>query len=452
MTASSQARERDHFTTPVGFILACIGSAVGMGNIWLFPYRTAEFGGAAFLIAYIICVVLIGFSGVIEEITLGRTTQHGPIGAFRGACERRGLTPRIGELIGLIPAVASLLVAIGYSVVVGWILCYFVGSFTGAAFPAGLSGEAAVAQAGGYFGALASQFGAVPWHIAAFVLIGAILAAGIAQGIERVNKILMVAFFVLFVALAIYVATLPGAAQGYAFLTQPVWADLLNSKTWIYALGQAFFSLSLAGSGTVVYGSYLKGDEDIIACARNICIFDTIASMIAVMLIVPAVFVFGAELSAGPGLMFVTMPQVFASLPLGQIVMGIFFIAVLFAGITSLINLFESPIEALQDKFGLSRLPAVLIIMVIGAIVGVCIEGIVGEWMDFVSIFMIPVGALCAAVMFFWVLPHDEALKNLKQGSTSAFAFEAFMVYGKYVVCGVIVLICVLGIVFGGIG
>lgn len=445
--AATATKSRDYFTTPVGFILASIGSAVGMANIWLFPYRTAQFGGAAFLVAYVICILLVGLSGVVEEITLGRTTQRGPIGAFRRAFDERGFNPKIGEAIGLIPALATLLVAIGYSVVMAWIIRYLVGSVTGSALPA--SADAA----GGYFGAIASAYSAIPWHIAIFIILGIITVLGIAKGIEKVNKVLIIAFFFLFLGLAVYVSTLPNAGKGYEFLFNPVWSDLLNPMTWVYALGQSFFSLSLAGSGTVVYGSYLKGDEDVVKCAGNIAIFDTLASLLAVLVIMPAVFSFGAELTAGPGLMFIAMPQVFESMPFGQLIMLIFFVAVFFAGLTSLLNLFEAPIEALQDKFNFSRKAAVITVLGVGLLVGLNIQGIVGEWMDFVSIYMIPLGALCAAIIFFYIFPDDKALAGLNSGREGkAPITKTFMRYGRFVVVPAIVLIAVLNLVFQGIG
>ena len=188
-------------------------------------------------------------------------------------------------------------------------------------------------------------------------------------------------------------------------MLKPKWSELGNVKTWVYALGQAFFSLSLAGSGTIVYGSYLKKDEDVIACARNVAIFDTLAALLSAFVILPAVFAFQLDPNAGPALMFITMPKVFQQMPAGTFFCILFFVAVLFAAVTSLINLFETPVEAIQERFGVSRKIAVAIVAVVAVAVGVVIESgdVVSTWMDVVSIYIIPLGALLAAIMFFWV-------------------------------------------------
>lgn len=437
-----EKQKRETFQSGFGFILACVGSAVGMGNIWMFPYRVAQYGGAAFLIPYFIFVFLLGIAGVAGEMAFGRAMKSGPLGAFKKATELRG--SKIGEWIGLIPTLGSLALAIGYSVVVGWIIRYLVSSVTGNIL------EVDTAE---YFGAICGDFGSLPWHLIGLLLTFLLMVLGVAKGIEKINKIMMPLFFLLFLLLAVRVAFLDGAAEGYAYLFKPVWPQLLNVQTWVYALGQAFFSLSLAGSGTLVYGSYLKNTEDVTACAQNVALFDTIAALLAALVIIPSVFVFGLDLSAGPGLMFITMPKVFQLLPFGHIFGVVFFIAVLFAGVTSLINLFESPIEALQTKFGLSRKWSVAIIAVIGTGIGVLIENgdLVSNWMDVVSIYIIPLGALLAAIMFFWVCPKGFAREQVQLGREKKIA-DRFEFLTKYVFVGLTVIVYILGILYGGIG
>ena len=434
--------QRDNFQNRFGFILACIGSAVGMGNIWMFPYRVGECGGAAFLIPYFLFVFVLGFAGVAGEMAFGRAMGAGSIGAFGKATEMRG--KKWGGYVGIIPTVASLGIAIGYSVVVGWILRFLAGSFTG---------ELMTVQSEEFFGELASNFGSIPWHMLALFATFVIMIFGISKGIEKLNKFLMPLFFVLFLILAVRVFFLEGASVGYDFLLQPDWSMLLEPKTWIYALGQAFFSLSLAGCGTIVYGSYLKKDEDIIACARNVAIFDTIAAMLAAFVILPAVFAFGMDPSAGPPLMFITMPKVFQQMPAGSLFCILFFVAVLFAAITSLVNLFETPVEAIQTKFGLSRKVAVVIVACVAAPIGILIEAgdTVSNWMDLFSIYLTPVGALLAAVMFFWVCPKGFAREQVQMGREKKLGawFEPMT---KYVFVGLTIAVCVLGILFGGIG
>ena len=439
--------ERDSFKSRTGFIIACIGSAVGMGNIWLFPARVSALGGAAFLIPYFICVIVIGFTGVVGEMAFGRAMGAGPMGAFGSAAERAGKGRKAGEILSLVPVLGSLALAIGYSVVVGWILKYLVGSVTGSVFKA--------EDIDGYieaFNTTAGSFGNVGWHILALAVTFIIMIYGIASGIERANKIMMPLFFVMFVGMAIYIATLPGAADGYRYLIHPDWSLLAKGKTWIYALGQAFFSLSLAGSGTLVYGSYLKKNMDIPYSARNVALWDTAAALVAALTIIPAMATAGQELtSGGPGLMFIFLPNVFAQMPGGRIVIIIFFLAVGFAGLTSLVNLFETPVEALQTKFGLSRKKSVGIIAVIGTVVALCIEGIVSGWMDICSIYICPIGALLAGIMFFWICGKDFVREQIDMGAKRPLG-RWYEPASKYVFCGLTILVLVLGSVMGGIG
>ncbi len=442
MKTNQQKSERDSFNSRIGFVLACIGSAIGMGNIWLFPYRVGQYGGAAFLIPYFIFIAVIGFTGVIGEMSFGRAMGTGPLGAFRKASQMRG--GNWGEWIGMIPVVGSLGIAIGYSVVVGWILRFFAGSVTGSA----LSGEAE-----SYFGALASNFGSVPWHIIGLAIVFICMAYGISTGIEKLNKIMIPAFFLLFIIMAVRIFMLENAKDGIIYMLKPNWDILAQPQTWVYALGQAFFSLSLAGSGTIVYGSYLKKTEDVVKSAKNVALFDTLASLLAVFVIIPAVFAFGLNPASGPPLMFITMPKVFQMMPMGRIFAIIFFLAVFCAAVTSLVNLFETPVEALQEKFGLSRKKAVAVIAVIAAVVGVCIESgdSVSVWMDIVSIYIIPLGALLAAIMLFWVCGSKFAREQAQMGRQKVIG-KWFEPMTKYVFVGLTLFVYIMGIFYNGIG
>lgn len=438
---------RDQFRSRLGFIIACIGSAVGMGNIWMFPYRTGTFGGAAFLIPYFIFVVLLGFSGVIGEMAFGRGMKTGPMGAFTQAMELRfGKKGRVpGKVIGAVPVIGSLGIAIGYSVVVGWFLKYLFAAVTGTLTK--------VEDVGAYFGELAVDFGSVGWQLLGLGLTFIIMILGVTRGIEKMNKIMMPVFFLFFVILLVRVVTLPGATEGFRYMFVPQWEQLGNVKTWVYALGQAFFSLSLAGSGTIVYGSYLKKDTDVVSCAKNVAFFDTCAALLAGMVVIPAVFAFGLDVSSGPPLMFITLPAVFQQMPFGGVFAVIFFVAVLFAAITSLMNLFETPIEALENQLKISRGAAVAVIALISAAVGIFIESgdSVGAWMDAVSIYIIPLGALLAAIMFFWVCPKGYAREQVEVGREKPLG-RWFEPVTKYIFVGITLLVYVLGIFFGGIG
>ncbi|MEE0199683.1 MAG: sodium-dependent transporter [Muricomes sp.] len=433
----------DKFKNKWGFIIACIGSSVGMANIWLFPYRIGEFGGFAFLIPYILFVVLIGLTGVIGEMAFGRAMQSGPLGAFKKGFAQRN-APGLGSLVGLIPVIGSLGIAIGYSVVIGWILRFLFSSITGNILGSREPGEV--------FGALAQDFGSIPWHFLGLLIVLVCMSFGISHGIEKINKVMMPAFFILFIFLAVRVAMLPGSFSGYAYLFKPDWGAMSNPKTWVFAMGQAFFSLSLAGSGTVVYGSYLKKDVDIISCAKNVAVFDTLAALLAGIVIIPAVFAYGMSPDSGPGLLFVTIPAVIRNLPFGRLFAVVFFFAVLCAGVTSLMNLLESPVEALQSRFGFSRVKSIAIIGVITLGIGIFVEGdLLSIWMDTISIYVIPLGALLAGITMFWVCRRGFALESVQTGRKKRVG-KWFEPMTRYVFCGVAVLVYILGIFYGGIG
>lgn len=446
-----KAEKRDLFRSRFGFVIACIGSAVGMGNIWLFPRRVAAYG-APFLAAYLICVVVIGLSGVIGEMAFGRAMHAGPMGAFEGATERAGKGRLPGGIAAMLPVLASLAMAIGYSVVCGWILKYAFGVISGSVLA-----PDSIDEFWGCFGTMATGTNNIVFHLLALAITFGILVLGISKGVEIADKIFMPLFFLLFIIIAVYVSTLDGAAAGYVYMfTSSDWSMLASGEVWKYALGQAFFSLSLAGSGTLVYGSYLGEGENIPHSAMTVALFDTLAAFIAALAIIPAVYSAGidmpTEVTSGPGLMFVYLPYIFKGMPLGRHVAVVFFIAVTFAGISSLINLFEAPIETLQTKFGFKRLPAVSVVMVFGSVVSILISDIVSDWMDVCSIYLCPIGALLAAVMFFWVCGKDFAVEEIAKGSSEKHGVLCAGL-GKYVFCGLSLLVLILGsITAGGIG
>ena len=438
---------RDSFRSRWGFKLACVGSAVGMGNIWLFPYRMSQYGGATFLIPYILFVVLIASTGVIGEMSFGRATRGGPIVAFGAAAEQKTGKRHWGEALGLLPVLGSLALAIGYTVVVGWLLKYTIGSFTGA-----VGAHQGVEALGGLFGETASSWGNTGWQMAALLITLAIMALGIATGIEKANKIMMPLFFLMFLGLAVYIATLPGAMDGYRYLFVLKPRELLNPLVWVYALGQAFFSLSIAGNGTLIYGSYLSKEEDVPSSARTVAFFDTCAALLAALVIIPAMATAGQQLGdKGPGLMFIFLPNLFQQMPGGEVIMAVFFVAALFAGFSSLVNLYEAPTATLQEMFHLSRSTAVFLIGAIGMVASLAIQGIVGGWMDICSIYACPLGALLAGIMFFWVYDEKSCLEQVNLARKQPLG-KWFYPTAKYGFCGVTVLVLVVGALLGGIG
>ena len=444
---NSTDTQRDSWKTNWGFILSCIGSAVGMGNIWMFPARVSKYGGGTFLLPYFLFVIMIGLSGVIGEMAFGRAARSGPIGAFGQAMASRGKGRRLGEAIGYIPVLGSLALAIGYSVIVGWILRYSAGSLTGTTLAPGDVDGFALA-----FSSMAGSFGNNFWQTVGLVITFIIMVLGISGGIEKINKIIMPLFFLLFLGLAVYMAFQPSAADGYRYIFRIDLKCLADPMTWVFALGQAFFSLSLAGNGTLIYGSYLDDREDVTNAAWKVALFDTLAALLAALVIIPAMATAGSGLDeGGPGLIFIYLPNLFKSMPGSRVLVIVFFTAVLFAGISSLINLFEAPIAALQQQFKLSRRTSVSVITAAALAIGLCIQGIVSGWMDFVSIYICPLGAGLAGIMFFWVFGSDYAKKEVEKGRLRPIGpWFSFMT--SYLFCGLTAAVFVLGIVFGGIG
>lgn len=434
---------RDLFSSKLGFILACIGSAVGMGNVWMFPYRVGQLGGGAFLLPYIIFVVVLGYTGLIGEFAFGRMTQTGPIGSFEYAMKSKG--KKGGTLLGIIPVIGAFGIATGYAVVVGWVIRFLFGTISGAMFSA--------PDSAAYFGEIAGAFGSTIWHLAAMIATTIILILGVSNGIEKVNKFMMPLFYILFIIVLFKVLSLENAMEGVKYLFTPKWEFLSQPKTWVYALGQSFFSLSLAGSGMVVYGSYLKKDVDIPNSAKNTAFFDTLAAMLAALVVIPAVFAFGLDPQSGPPLLFITLPAVFKEMAGGQLFAVLFFISLIFAAITSLMNLLEVPIEALQNRMNLKRNTAVIVVCAASFVIGLFLEdgNLLSAWMDCVSIYIMPVGALIASIMFFWVIGGKIAKEQAEIGASKPLG-AWFEPMAKYVFVILTIAVIIGGILYGGIG
>lgn len=428
-----------NFKSTVGFVLACVGSAVGMGNIWMFPYRLGQYGGAAFLIPYLIFIALFGLVGLSAEFALGRMAKTGTLGAYAYCWKNK-----FGKYIGWLPLLGSLGIAIGYSVILGWVFRSIQGVLTSKLLTNDIPA---------FFTNMTQSFSNVPCHFLVLFVTCLLLFTSATNAIEKVNKVLMPAFFILFIILAIRVSLFNGAIEGYKFLFVPKWEYLLNKETWIMAMGQAFFSLSITGSGMIVYGAYLKDDVDIPKASMQTAIFDTIAAMLAALAIMPAVFSFGIDPVSGPSLMFLTLPEVFKQMPLGNFFALFFFVSVAFAGITSLINMLEAVCESWQNRFHISRKKAVLLCGIITFIVSVCIENgdIVGKWMDVVTIYIIPFAALLGAITIYYVLGWNSLKQELDKGRKKPVG-PTFKFLGKYVYVFLAIIILILGILYNGIG
>ena len=400
------------FSTRWGFILSAVGSAVGMANVWGFPAKMGSNGGGAFLVAYLIFVALFSAVGLSAEYAIGRRSRTGTLGSYKNAWATRGeKMGKAGGLLGWLPLIGSMCIAIGYAVIVSYVLKAFWGSVTG---------ELMTVDTGAWFeGFSGSDYSVVPFHI--IIVVGTLLTLLLgAKSIEKSNKIMMPVFFIIFVLLALRVAFLPGAAEGYKFMFTPRWEELKDPMVWIWAMGQAFFSLSVTGSGMIVYGAYLGDGEDVVHVAVRTAIFDTIAALVAALVIIPACFAYDLDVGAGPGLLFVTLPRILQDIPFGRVFAVILYIAMIFAGVSSLQNMFEAVGESLQHKFPkLSRKAVLVILCVVCLGFGINMEPIAkwGPWMDIVSIYIIPIGATLGALSWFWIMKKNDIMDEINKGT-----------------------------------
>lgn len=425
-----------NFASRWGFILASVGSAVGMANVWGFPNKLGSNGGGAFLLIYLMFVVIFSYVGLPAEFAMGRRAATGTLGAYENAWATRGKTAgKVGGLLAWLPLAGSLCIALGYAVIVTYILKALVDSLVGTLMSA---------DAGAWFGAFSSTpYGVIPYHV--IVVVGTLLTLYLgARSIEKTNKIMMPLFFIIFLILAVRVAMLPDVSEGYRFMFTPRWEALKDPMIWIWAMGQAFFSLSVTGSGMIVYGAYLSKEEDVVGVAQHTALFDTIAAVVAALVIIPACFSYGLDVGAGPSLLFVTLPTILQDIPLGRLFAIILYVAMIFAGVSSLQNMFEAVAESLLHKFPkLSRKAVLVLLGVICLGCGIGMETISkwGPWMDLVSIYIIPIGATLGAVSWFYVMKKDELLSAINIGADRERGAVWYAV-GRYVYVPLAVILC----------
>ena len=363
MSNNQSTVKTDGFKSQWGFIMAAVGSCVGMANVWRFPMLVSKYGGLTFLIPYFIFAAIICQSGMMEEFSLGRWAKSGPSGAFGKAMEDGGKPKSIGEWLGAVPIVGAFCLATGYAVIMGWVFYYTKMALTGELTAMGQD----MNIIGGTFGAVAPEASSLGeaiqmtfstggannmWIIVGVIVSLLVMVMGVAGGIEKSCKIMIPALYVLFVILAVVMVFIPGTEAGYKYIFTLNPAGLLNPEVWVYAFGQCFFSLSVAGSGSVVYGSYLGSDVKIRQSAIICAIMDTSAALLAMFVMIPAMASAGADLgSGGPGLMFIYVLPVFNGMGgIARLIVIFFYVAILFAGVSSVINLLEVPINFLQDQ------------------------------------------------------------------------------------------------------
>ena len=344
--------KRSSFTGKIGFVLAAAGSAVGLGNIWRFPYLAAKYGGGIFLLVYLILALTFGFALMCAEIAIGRKTGLSAVGAFEKLNKKF-------SFIGVLGSIVPMIILPYYSVIGGWVMKYF------AVF---VSGGAKASAVDGYFETfIAKPFEPVGWFLLFLGITALVVLLGVEKGIEKVSKIMMPVLVALTIFVAIYSLFMPGAMDGLIYYIKPDFSRF-SATTVLAAMGQLFYSMSLAMGIMITYGSYMKKDVNLESSVKQIELFDTGIAFLAGLMIIPAVFAFSggdeAALGKGPGLMFVTLPKVFDSMAGGTIVGALFFLLVLFAALTSSISLMETVVSIIQDKFGLSRNATCLVVFV----------------------------------------------------------------------------------------
>ena len=437
-------KKRTQFSSKIGFILAAAGSAVGLGNIWRFPYLAAEYGGGIFLFTYIILAITFGFCLTVTEIAIGRKTGTSFLNAYKKLDKRFAF-------IGIITLFIPILILPYYSVIGGWVV-HFASMF--------ISGQGMQTANPDYFAGFISQPGWPILFLAIFLGLTAIIVMlGVKRGIELTCKIFMPMLVLMTVGLAIYIMTLPGAMEGVKHYLIPNFSDF-SFETVLAALGQLFYSMSLAMGIMFTYGSYLNKKENLEASVRHIELFDTGIAFLSGLMILPAVFVFSGGdanvLNSGSSLLFITMPQVFMSMPFGQAVGAVFFILVFFAALTSAISFVETIVSVFQDQFGWKRIP-----ICIGTCFGAIVIGLAAAWgfgwwsgvtifgmniSDFLDFFtnsiLMPISALFTCIFLGFIVGTSVVADEVKLSSRFR-SEKMFIVITKWIapVCIVAILV-----------
>ena len=453
------------FSSRLGFVMAAAGSAVGLGNIWRFPYLVAKYGGGIFLLVYLVLAVTFGFALMTTEIAIGRKTGKSAILAYKAVNQKFSFLGYIASaavgaydklnkkfhFIGLLTCLVPIIIVPYYGVIGGWIVKYMTVYFTG---------QAHAAAADDYFSNFISGTAQPIVFLAIFLFCTALVVLiGVQKGVEKVSKILMPVLILLSLAMAIYALTLDGAMDGFIYYVKPNFSDF-SIKTVVAAMGQLFYSMSLAMGIMITYGSYMGKQDNLEQSVRHVEIFDTLVAFLSGLMIVPAVFAFSngdhAALKAGPGLMFITLPKLFDSLSGGAIFGAAFFLLVFFAALTSSISLMETIVSVLQDKLKWKRQTICLLVMGVALLMALPSTLGYGIWsevtifgyqiLDFFDFFsnnlLMPIVALLTAVLIGWVVKPKYVIEEVSLSGTFR-ARKLFCVMITYIVpvCMVIILL-----------
>ena len=446
--------ERSSFSGKLGYVLAVAGSAVGLGNIWRLPYLAAKYGGGIFLLVSLILMLTFGYVLIVSETTLGRLTRKSPVGAFNAF--GKSLPFKIG---GWINAVIPMLIIPYYSVIGGWVFKYLFEYLRGS--------TDALAEDSYFTGFITAGASVEVWFLVFTLVVLLIIVAGVEHGIEKVSKMMMPVLVILAVIVSIYSVTRPGAFEGVKYFLIPNF-DNFSWMTIVAAMGQMFYSLSIAMGILYTYGSYMKKDVDIEQSTSQIEVFDTAIAFLAGLMIIPAVFSFfngdPEKLRAGPSLMFITLPKVFASMGMGRIIGVVFFLLVLLAALTSAISLAESCVSTIEDQLGWKRNIASVVIGIVIVILG-SFSALGFGMLDFVQILgmsildffdfltnslMMPIAALSTCILIVYVVGVDKIVEEVE--TSSKFKRKGiYKFFIKYLapICILIILISSIASVFG---
>ena len=421
--------KRSSFSGKLGFVLAAAGSAVGLGNIWRFPYLAAKYGGGIFLLVYILLAVTFGFTLAVAEIAIGRKTQLSPIGAFRALNKK-------STFIGVLGAIVPIIILPYYSVIGGWVMKYFAES---------AMGNTAQMAEDTFFGNFISSTGApVFWFLLFIGLTALIVMLGVNKGIEKVSKIMMPALIVLILIITGYALfTLDGSWGGVLYYITPDFSKF-SIMTVVAAMGQLFYSMSIAMGIMITFGSYLKKDVSIEKSVYQIAAFDSGIAFLSALMIIPAVYSFSGgneeAMGKGPSLMFVTLPKIFETMPAGHIIGAVFFMMVFFAAITSSISLMETIVSTITDKFKLGRKMSCLVVFLGSVVIGLLSAfgysiwadvKIIGmqflDFFDFISnSILMPVIAFCTCIFIGYILKPKAIIDELEIADENGKPYNKF--------------------------
>lgn len=437
--------KRSSFSGSIGFVLAAAGSAVGLGNLWRFPYLAAQYGGGIFILVYIILALTFGFALMTTEIAIGRKTGLSCIGAYKALNKRFAF-------LGYVAWTVPIIILPYYSVIGGWVCKYIAVYLTGQG--------AAAADGGAFFGAfMSSTAQPLGWFLLFLALTALVVMAGVEKGVEKVSKVMMPLLVVLIVGISVYVLTIPGTMDGLKYYLLPDFSKF-SITTVCAAMSQLFYSMSLAMGIMVTYGSYTRKDVSLVKSVNQIEIFDTGVALLAGLMIIPAVFAFQGEAGlskAGVGLMFMTLPEVFGQMPGGSVVGLVFFVLVFFAALTSSISLMETIVSMLMDRTKMGRKLSCAVVFAICIVLGVPSSLGFGVWghilplgMDFLTFFdfisnsvVMPIVALITCILIGWFAGTKIICDEVSRNGEKFARKGLYEVMVKYLapVCLVVILV-----------